>query len=143
MLQIVAKCLITVFLVGVAVLASRRVWQADLDLGRLLSPRKALESSVNSRIGWLPTRDPSSLYQGAKVVAKVQGISVNESTRSVTFDVVYGAQGLDTMSTLEFRDMRLAFLASGEHHEWTSLYPDKGPVIMKVQCNILGPRPDL
>jgi hypothetical protein len=48
MIEFLAKGIIIASILLVAVLASVRVWRADLDLRRLLSPRRAVESSVES-----------------------------------------------------------------------------------------------
>lgn len=143
MVQIVAKCLIILFLMGVAALASARVWHADLDLRRLLSPRGAVESSVKGQLGWLPTRDSTAIYQGGVIVARIEGAAADEAKSTVDFELVYGAKGLDTTAAVEFRGWRLRFVSVEEHHEWTSRYPDKGPVMIRVKFAILGARPVL
>jgi hypothetical protein len=140
MIEYLAKGIIIASILLVAVLASHRVWRADLDLRRLLSPQRAVESSVEGRLSWLPTRAPTALYQGDTVVARVEGAQVDEAHSRLAFDLIYQAASFDTTKEFEFQRWRVRFDSAVESHMWTSRYPGKGQTHRQASCTILGLR---
>jgi hypothetical protein len=142
-LQIAVKLLIISFFVVLALIASLRVWRAELDLRQLLSPRRALEGSVADKLAWLPTRDAGGLYQGGEVVAKVSGSKVDEDKHVVLFDEVYESNSLKLDEEFEFQKWRLRFKSADKIDGLNSSQPQKGRIMSKVLCTIIGPRSPL
>jgi len=140
MLQVFVKLVIIAVFLLVAVVASLRVWRADLDLRKLLSPRRAIESSVDERTSWLPTRDKDALYQGGNLVARVTNPTVDEARSQIRFDEIYQSKALDTGQEFEFRSWRAKIQSVDSLIGLSSAAPEKGQILTKVVCEITGSR---
>ncbi len=140
LLQIVTKVVIIAALVLVAILASIRVWRADLDLDKLFSPRRAVESSVDEKLSWLPTRENNALYQNGELVARVERPVVDEAQRSVQFAEIFQAHNLNLETEFEFQKWRLKFKSAEMLIGLDASAPHKGRMILKAVCEIAGIR---
>ena len=141
--QVASKLIIIAAIVILAGAASVRVWRADLDLRRVLSPKRALESSIDKKLSWLATRETDALYQGYKVVARVSGAAVDEAKSEVRFDEIYQSNQLDLGAEFEFQKWRLNFDSAESMTMLTASAPQKGRIIEKAICKIAGMRPAL
>ena len=139
-LQIVVKTVIIAAIILFAVVASLRVWRTDLDLRRLFSPKRALESSVEERLSWLPAREKDALYQNGKIVARIIDAAVRESEAKVFFEEIYKSNELDLGSEFEFQKYRLRFRSAETLTMINTSSPQKGRIITKAVCEIIGER---
>lgn len=138
LLQIATKLAIIAALVFIAVLASVRVWRADLDLAKLFSPRRAVESSVDEKLSWLPTRESNGLYQNGQLVARVEGAVVDEPQRIAQFAEIFQAHNLNLETDFEFQKWRLKFRSAEMLIGLDASAPHKGRMILKAVCEIVG-----
>lgn len=139
-LQIAAKTVIIATIILVAVVASLRVWRIDLDLGRLFSPKRALESSVEEKLSWLPVREKDALYQNGQIVAHIIDAAVRESEAKVFFEEIYKSNELDLGSEFEFQKYRLRFRSAETLTMLNASSPHKARIITKAECKIIGER---
>jgi hypothetical protein len=139
-LQVVAKTVIIAAIILVAVVASLRVWRTDLDLRRLFSPKRALESSVEEKLSWLPAREKDALYQNGKIVARIIDATVRESKAEVFFEEIYKSNELSIDSEFEFQKYRLRLRSAETLNMFNSSSPQKGRIITKAVCEIIGER---
>ncbi len=140
-LQIIVKVAIIAGILLVAGFGVFRVWRADLDLGRLLNPKRAVQSSVEKKLSWLPTRDRDALYQDGQIVARVRGARVEESESEVRFEKVYKSNDLDLEAEFQFQKWRLRFRSADTLTMLNTAAPQEGRTITKAVCEITGDRP--
>jgi len=97
-------------------------------------------------VSWLPTRDPASVYQGDRIVGKVEEEpQVNELIGTLTFKKIRNAGELNLDREFEFRRWRLRFQESTAAESLAKGYFDtsqseKGRIIEGAVCQILGTR---
>jgi hypothetical protein len=139
-LQIVVKTVIIAAIILVAVVASLRVWRTDLDLGQLFSPKRALESSVEDKLSWLPAREKDALYQNGQIVARIINANVRENEAKVFFEEIYKSNDLDLGSEFEFQKYRLRFQSAETLTMINVSSPQKGRIIEKAACEIISER---
>lgn len=139
-LQITTKITIIGVIAIVAIIGALRVWRADLDLRQLVSPSRAVEKSVKSSLDWLPTRESSALYQDLKLAARVSGARVDEATNLVEFEEIYQSSDLDLNREFEFQKWRLRFKGADMIVGLDSSAPQKGQIVSKAVCTIIGTR---
>ena len=140
-LQVGSKLVIISAIAIVAIIASLRVWRADLDLRQLLSPARVVDRSVTDNLQWLPTRDSNGLYQGTKLVARISGRPLTDESKSlVAFEEIYQSNGLDLDREFEFQKWRLRLESADEVIGLDTSAPQKGRIMKKVVCAIIGER---
>lgn len=141
LLQIISKLVIIGAIVILAILLSLRVWRADLDLRQILNPKRAIESTVEKRLTWLPTREKDALYQGGRILARVSGAVIDEAKSTVRFDEIYNSNELNLGAEFEFQKWRLRFRSAESVTMVLASAPQKGRIIEKAVCEIAGLRP--
>ena len=140
LLQMATKVIIIAAILIVAVFAAAKVWRADLDIGRILSPKRAVQSSVDEKLSWLATRERDGLYQGGRLVSKVTGPTVDEARSEIRFNEIYQSNELNLGAEFEFQKWRLKFRAAESIVMISASAPQKGRIIEKVVCQITGVR---
>jgi len=138
--QIVAKIVIISGILLIAGFAALRVWRADIDLGQLINPQRAVDRSASEAVDWLPTRDPAKLYQDGQVVGVVHGASVNEKEGTITFVKVDKSIALDLQKEFEYQKWCLRYKRSDTTGEIGGLAMEANRVFGNMVCEITGRR---
>src|SRR5206468_6009012 len=128
---VLTKLLIIAAILIVALFTIVRVWRADLDLRSLISPARAVRTSVDDKLSWLPTRDRNALYQGGNLAARVSGVRVDETNKRIEFEEIYESNPLDLGAEFEFQKWRLHFDSADTVTMLNALAPQKGRTLAK------------
>lgn len=139
-LQIVAKLVIIAALVLVTIIASIKVWRSDLDLVKLFSAKRVVESSVDEKLSWLPTREDNAIYQNGELVARIEQPVIDEAKRSIQFAEIFQSHNLNLEAEFEFQKWRLKFKSAQMLVGLNASVPHKGNMILKAVCEIVGIR---
>ena len=138
--QIIAKVIIISAILLIAGFAALRVWRADIDLGQLINPRRAVDRSASEAVDWLPTRDPTKIYQDGHVVGNVYGANVNEEAGSIIFKKVDKAVNLDLKKEFEYQKWSVRYKEAGSSAEIGGLAMQANRVFGNMVCEIIGRR---
>jgi hypothetical protein len=87
-----------------------------------------------------PAREADALYQRETIVARVSGVTVEESQAMILFQEIYNSNLLDLASEFEFQDWRLQFHGAEAIIGLDTSQPDKGRIITNAICEIIGSR---
>ena len=138
--QIIAKVVIISAILLIAGFAALRVWRADIDLGQLINPRRAVDRSASEAVDWLPTRDPTKIYQDGQVVGSVYGANINEEAGIITFEKVDKAIDLDLKKEFEFQKWCIRYKKAGTSGKIGGLAMNTNLVFGNMECEIIGRR---
>ncbi len=138
--QILVKTILIAATLLVAAIVCARVWKSDLDIRQLLSPTRMVRRAVNTQIDWLPKRELDALYQDGKIVARVVGPQYDDKHARLYFEEIYNSRAADLSRELEYQKWRLKFLGAETLIGMLSSAPEKGQIIQKATCEVLGER---
>jgi len=141
--QVAAKTVMIAVVIVVAGLVSVRIWRADLDLRLIPGIKKAVKSSVDEKVSWLPAREPDALYQAGEIVARVSGAQVDATKSLVLFEEIYRSNRLNLADEFEFQKWRLRLTSVETMVMLDASAPEKGRILQVVACGIVGQRPPI
>ena len=78
-------------------------------------------------------RDDNAVYQHAKRIGEVAGVRIDASRKSLVFDRLTLGANLDQTSTIEFRNLVLAFAGIGAFSQTR-----QGRTLLNAQFSILS-----
>jgi hypothetical protein len=138
--QIIVKLVLIAAALFVAGIVSVRVWRSDLDLRELFSPKRALSRAIDPHVSWLPIRDPVTIYQDGRAVAKVEDAQLEPTASKLVFTEINRSGELDLGREFEFQKWRLRFLGADTIISLDTSRPDKGRILQTAVCQIIGIR---
>ena len=138
--QILAKTVLIAATILVAAIICIRVWRSDLDIRQLLSPARMVQRAVNAQIDWLPKRELDALYQDGHAVGRVVAPRYDDKNARFYFEEIYDSRTLDTGRAFEYQKWRLKLLGADAMIGMLSSAPQKGQIIQKAVCEVLGER---
>jgi len=140
LIQIGSKVIIIAVILIIAIFTSYKVWKADLDINKLLNPRRAVEQSVDNKLSWLPTRETEAIYQNDNIVARIKGEKINLEDGIIEFDEIYQSNTLDLGSEFEFQKWKLRLFQAESMIGLNPSRSQDGRIIQKAKCKIAGER---
>jgi hypothetical protein len=138
--QILVKTILIAATLLVAAIVCIRVWKSDLDVRQLLSPTRLVQRAVSSQIDWLPKPEMDAIYQDGKIVARVAGARYDDTKGKIYFEEISNSRALDLSREFEYQKWQLKFVGAEALIGMLASAPEKGQIIQKVVCDVLGER---
>lgn len=110
----------------------------DLNTKLADTEKKASQASGSSR---KPERDPDTLYQVGRSVARVYGGQIDRASGAVSFLRVLGSGDFNIEADAEFRELRIGSCKYGNYGAISSFGVTTQISLADVTCRILGLHP--
>jgi len=141
-MQILIKIVISLFWIAIIIVSGCRIhltWKKDIDVSKL-RPDRLVKKMAKDAASWLPSRDKDGIYQNGKLTARVKDEEYRENNGEVLFEQLEYSNDLDTSKEFEFQKYILKIKHINTSIGVLSSAPQKGRILQKVYCEIIGHR---
>ena len=144
MTQIVVKLLLTIVASAPVAYGLVWLWRQDIDVKRTFSPKRAIDAFVDAaRKGpskLVVVREPTNLYQDGHSVGVARQATIDENAKTVFFEEISNSRELNVDKPFEYRTHILKMTHADTVYGMLGNAPEKGQIILKAQCSIVGSR---
>ncbi len=139
-MQIALKIVFSLIIVGLSIWALRWLWLRDIDVQQLLRPDKAIIRKMEETMKkMVPVREEDALYQGNRIVARVEGATVDKVNKVVSFREIHHSGNMDLSEPVVFQKYKLELRHIDTLINLDVSAPEKGRILRGVRFELLGP----